>query len=212
MNETEPLMQCHCEGRKQYQWQILPPPMVSSNMSSNLLIIGYFVRNFFFLSYLFTSSLLIIICGKYHIVERFMGQILIWVAGHASVLISKWRCVLCGHCFMWSQGSASQMTVYLKPRRKGNLGGVEELKQGKMPERKVVVTNSEATAHKFNQFQKRLVEMRNLGLICKNLIRQADPPNNGASLSVSLAKAHMLQSQILFWKPEPSTPFLCIPG
>lgn len=139
MNEIEPSMQCHSEGRKQYQWQILPPPMVSSNMRSNLLIIGYFVRNFFLLSYLFTSSLLIIICGKYSIVERFMRQILISVAGHASVLISKWRYVLYGHCFMWSQGSTSQMTAYLKPRRKGNLGGVEELKQGKVPERKVLL-------------------------------------------------------------------------
>lgn len=103
--KIQPSRECYSEGRKQHQ---LETPMVSYNMRSNLLIIGILWGIFFFLSYLFTSSVLIIMCGIYSIVERFMSQILISAAGHASVLISKWRCVLCGHCFMWSQSSASQ--------------------------------------------------------------------------------------------------------
>lgn len=54
--------------------------------------------------------------------------------------------------------------------------------------------------------------MRNLGLRCENLIGVASPPNHGASLRCELGKAHKHRRQILSWKSDPPTPFLCIPG
>lgn len=60
-----------------------------------------------------------------------MGQILISAAGHASVLIYLYMEV----CFMWSlfhviTGLSQPNDCIPKPRRKGNLGGVEGAETG----------------------------------------------------------------------------------
>lgn len=154
-------------------------------------------------------------CRIYNTVERFMGQILISAAGHTSVLICKWRCVLCGHCFRWSQGSPSQMTAYLKPRKKNNLAGVKGAGTGAkcLRERCLLWTlkpwNINSITLKHGWWKRGIYAWMWKSHWCS---KSAPPPTMVLPLGVSSCKAHKHRSQILSWKSDPSTPFLCIPG
>lgn len=153
-------------------------------------------------------------CGIYSIVERFMKQILISAAGHASVLISKWRCVLCGHCFMWSQSQAAKGLHTWSQGERATLEAEQELeRRAKCLRERCLLWTLKPMAHKFNSSQTQWVEMRNLGLRCENLTGVADSSQPGCFPEVwAQGKARKRRSQILSWKPDPSTPFLCIPG